>query len=168
MVSIEGVASVPSMVSRYAGELSWLTGAGGFVWGVTNDISYGTITGNSAAPYLQRGSDTLARMTGIQVNLGGGSVKSTQTQRFNAANIINNATFAAIGLYALKELVPNKYTRLIFNLGFAPALGYGVGKGFDDPVSTAANIDNVIPTSNYSPSGRGPLPVRATGAGWLG
>jgi len=139
-----------SKVSNAGKDIAPITFTVGFIYGATNDIAYtgGTPTGVA----IQRVSDTIARIAGVQVNFGGGSTKSTQTQEFQPGNILNYGTYGAIGLEVLNSVYPTKYVRLAKNVLQPPLLGYGIGKMFDS--QNGVNVGNA-PSPNRN-SGSAP------------
>ena len=132
-----------SKVASTGKDLSWLTGSLGFVVGVTQkDATYNQGAGN---PYYSNpilvAKDFLSRL-----GLGGVTIASgyTTTNEWNPniGAIVNKGTELAIGLAILKAIWPNKYTRAAYDVGFAPALGYGIGRIFDDPPYTSGGASN--------------------------
>ena len=124
------VNDVTSDIGKYGREFAPATFAGGFIYGATNDISYQG--GLSVGSVLARTQDTIARVTGVQLNLGSGYGKTTQTARFNATNIANGGTYGAIGLEVAYGVSQNRWVKLLKDVFQPPLAGYGIGKAFDD------------------------------------
>ena len=118
--------SVTTEIGKYGREFAPVTFAAGFVYGATNDITY---SGSTSFMVTGRVQDTIARVTGVQLNLGGG--KSPQTQTMNIGNIMNGGTYGAVGLEVAHALTSNKWVKLAKDVFQPPLAGYGIGKVFD-------------------------------------
>lgn len=157
-----------SKVSNAGKEYGWLTATGGFVAGVVaKDSAYNQGAGT---PYFSNPTlvlkDFLSRMGIGGVTLAPGY---TTVNEFNPniGAVLNTGTYAAIGVWLLENIWPNKYTRALKNVAFPPLAGYGIGRIFDDPPTTSSQIQNAILTGNYTPNARNGLPV-SVGTSWLG
>jgi hypothetical protein len=147
MVTLD-MGDMISKVGAAGREYGWATFTAGFVYGVTNDINYG---GTATQAVGQRVTDTIARISGYQTSLGGLSQKSSQSQSFNPGNILNMATYAAVGLELLHSAWPNKWTKLGKDVLQPPFAGYAIGKVFDDPYmpNIPGTQPNLPTTSNW-------------------
>lgn len=161
---------IVSKVSNLGKDLSWLTGTAGFIYGV--DAKF-TPTAGPGYPFTTQGiGDVIAGIAGNATakKILGAAYTGTATQVFNPGAILNHGTYIAVGLYFLKDIWPSKFTKMAYNLGFAPALGYGVGRIFDDPIASSQSLtgpgQNAYPVGNYSSSSRNGLPVNS-GPSWI-
>jgi hypothetical protein len=161
------INGIEQKINSAAREMDWLLKAGGFVVGVTQKDQ----TFNGGLKYFQDpllvAKDFLSRM-----GIGGITLKpgytTTANLTVNFGAFFNKGLAIAAGVWLAKEFLPSKLTRLAYNVAFDFALWYAIGRIFDDPISSAAQLGNVIPTANYGPNVRNGLPVATTGAGWLG
>jgi len=125
------VSDATQKIGQYGRDFAPLTFAAGFVYGATNDISYSGGTGVGTA--LARTQDTIARVTGVQLDLQSGYGKTTQQRSFNPGNILNYGTYGAIGLEIAYEATHNRWVKLAKDVLQPPLAGYGAGKVFDAP-----------------------------------
>ena len=140
-------------VSNAGKDLSPVTGAVGFWYGVVGKYKTSGNNPNTAYPFTTQGvSDLIAQIAGKSTAASLGLPTGGADKTFSPGAVFNKGTGVAILLYAAKEIIPNKYTRMAYNLGFAPALGYGIGRIFDD--QTGANVGNA-PSPNRN-SGSAP------------
>ena len=144
------VGDMVSTVGKYGRDYGWATFTAGFIWGTTNDIGYG---GTATQATAQRVTDTIARVTGYQTSLGGFSQKSSQSQSLNIGNVLNMATYAAVGLEVAHSMFPGRWTKLAKDVLQMPLAGYGIGKVFDAP---------------YMPNIPGTQPNLPTTSSWQG
>lgn len=136
MVDLGGMAdSLVSKASELGKDFSLLTGAAGFLYGA--DAKWLPSNVGSSYPFNSQGiADAIAQVfgKGTAAIIFPNNVSSvTADKTFNLGAVFNKGTGVAALLYLLKEVAPGRYTKLLYNLGFAPALGYGIGRIFDDP-----------------------------------
>ncbi len=134
-----GISDAITTLSNVGKQIAPLTGAAGFIAGV--DAKWQSQNTGGTYPFSQQGlADAIAGIAGpgttkmIFPAYSGAAVRV-----FNPIAVLNTGTYAAVALAILKHLFPNKYTRLAYNLGFPPALGYGIGRIFDDAPSQPAS-----------------------------
>lgn len=122
-----------------------VTASVGFIYGVVG--KYKQYHPNDSYPFSTQGvSDLIAQIAGKGTAASLGLPTGSADQTFNPAAVFNKGTAIALILWGAKDFAPNKWTRLAYNVGFAPAAGYGIGRIFDD--QTGANV------------GRAPAPGR--------
>ncbi len=168
-LNLDGSAMVDK-VSSTAKDLHWLLGVGGFMFGVTEKYrAQNTASGDKFYPFSTNGiADTVGQLAGNSTAktlfpswTGGAS------QTFNLGAIFNKWTGYAIVVAGVKEVWPNKYTRLIYNVAFPFLAGAGIGRVFDDPIAGSQSLTtprgNAYPVANYSAMARNGLPVSAAG-----
>ena|SRR5579864_2212382 len=113
----------------------------GFAYGATADLSYsGTFTSAIEA----RVSDTIARVTGMQVQIG--ASKSSQNFKFNATGFLNKGIWGMVGSWMYKEAgLP--YAREIYKLVFPASAGFTIGGLFDDRPGSGSGPEQVYQSS---------------------
>ena len=134
-----GIGDAITKLSGIGRQLAPITGAAGFIAGV--DAKWQAQNAGGTYPFSQQGlADAIAGIAGNSTAKMIFPTYSGAAQRvFNPIAILNGGTYAAAALAILKHLFPNKYTRLAYNLGFPPAMGYGIGRIFDDPPSQSTS-----------------------------
>lgn len=146
-----GIGDMITKVSDLGKQLSPITGAAGFIAGV--DAKWQSQNAGTTYPFSTQGlADAIAGIAGNSTaKMIFPTYSGAANRVFNPIAILNTGTYAAVALSLLKHLFPNKYTRLAYNLGFPPALGYGIGRIFDDPPSQPTSSGyNTSPGNNLS------------------
>lgn len=157
MVSLDNVGSeVVSKVSEVGKDFGWLTGSVGFYLGVLQKFDL-TQIGKNGYPFSGQGvSDFLAQTVGFKLPGFGG----TATRTFNPAAVLNREAAMALGLYFLKEIWPNKYTRAVANIAIPPLAGFALGKIFDDPPYSSEITSSMgVSQGTYTPTVRAFAPT---------
>lgn len=131
MAILDELTDIPSKIGALGKDLAPITGFAGFMYGV--DAKWKPYNPGSY-PFSQQGIyDFVAQIAGKSVaqsifpGMGGAADRT-----FNIGAIMNNGTYGAIGVWALHELFPNKWTKIIKDVALPPLAGYGIGRVFDD------------------------------------
>jgi hypothetical protein len=153
MAVLDGLGDIPGKINELGQSLAPLTGFAGFMYGVT--AKWKDYHTESGYPFSADGvKDMIAQI------FGRGAVKVIDPKWSGAADrtlnigaVLNKGTFAAIGVYALKEILPNKYTRILYNVAFPPLVGYGIGRVFDDSynLGMASTFGQAASTGTWLP-----------------
>lgn len=163
------VGDITSKISSLGKEASPLTGAAGFMMGVTAKFANQNHTaGDMYYPFSTQGFiDTVGSVTGYKLSISGKSFGGTRV--FNPGAVLNQGTFAYVGIKVAKALISNKYLTLLDHVASAPLLGYGVGRVFDDPIASSQSLtgfsNSAYPVANYSNTARNGMPV-GMGSSW--
>jgi hypothetical protein len=153
---LDGLNDIPTKIGALGHDLAPVTGFAGFMYGVNAKWKFAN---PGSYPFSTQGIyDTIAGVFGknalhsIFPNAGG-----VADRTFNLGAVFNTGTYAAAGIWALHELMPNKWTKLAKDVALAPLLGYGIGRIFDDPMSP--NVDyTTAQNPNYAGGGyRAPM-----------
>lgn len=150
MVDLD-VGDMLSKVNQAGKDLAPVTGAVGFIYGVVGKFKSSGNNPNTSYPFNTQGvSDLIAQIAGKQTAASLGLPTGSADKVFNLGAVVNKGTGIAIVLALAKDIMPNKYIRLAYNVGFPIAAGYGIGRIFDD--QTGANVGNAPSPGRANPN----------------
>ncbi len=155
MAVLDGLTDIPAKIGALGKSLAPITGFAGFLYGV--DAKWMTSNTGSSYPFSTQGVyDMVGGIAGTSAVHAIGGTWGGQNRVLNVGAIMNKGTYGAIGVWALHELFPNKWTKILKDVAFPPLAGYGIGRIFDDPM--APNVDyTTAQNPNYAPGQRAPL-----------
>lgn len=130
-----------------------------FVYQISaKDVQYAESTGYWGSLDLGAKLEFLANSVGGRtIGYNPFPAVSTHSPTFELGNAVNSTTLIGAGLWLASEagFLGSKWgTR-----GKKIAIGGAIGGVFDDPVSSAADLGDAIPSGNYAPNVRNGLPV---------
>ncbi len=136
------VNALESKISAIAGNSMVNAGllAAGFMMGVTSIDAPGHVGDGTHYPFSTQGvSDVVARIAGKSTAASFGLPTGNADRTFKPTAIINRGTLWAVVLAVANDNAPDgqigRIVRLAYKVGFPYALGYGIGRVFDDPPS---------------------------------
>lgn len=144
MAILDGLSDIPSKVSELGKTLAPITGFAGFMVGV--DSKYLSGNAGTGYPFNGRGlGDMVAQIfgPGVANSIPGLNAGGVTTRVFNPMAILNKGLAGIAAVWALKELLPNKWSKLLYNVALPPLVGYTIGRVFDDPVDFEGSTNEV-------------------------
>lgn len=156
MAILDGLTDIPAKIGELGRSLAPVTGLAGFLYGV--DAKWMGSNAGTSYPFSTQGlNDAVCQIFGQGTGKAIFGQVGAATRTFNLGAVMNKGTYGAIGVWALHELMPNKYTKLLKDVALPPLVGYGLGRIFDDPMSP--NVDYTTgQNQNYAGGGfRAPL-----------